>query len=303
MKQFLIQILIFLGLLGALCFAVFCQADGTTDDFYSRFASPKQTSLILGSSRAAQGLDPAMMNEVLNRNDIYNYSFSIAHSPYGPAYLESVKRKTKPDAKNGIFILTVDPWSISCELDKPEDSLVFGELDLAVAKTKIVDMHPNIPYLLAFYDKSYINLLLKRKDPTSFLHKTGWLEINVPMGSAIVAQRVKDKIEHYEKNNLQNIMSSFVRLNYLSKTITFLQQHGTVYLIRLPVHPGILNVENRFTPDFNQKMDSLVKNLNVKYLSFEKEGDKYIYTDGNHLHKSSAKKISKEIAEWILENK
>lgn len=304
MNKFLTQIIIFSVLFGLLCLAVFFRADGfNTDAFYLRFTSPTQTSLVIGTSRAAQGIDPASMNVVLKRNDIYNYSFSVAHSPYGPAYLESIKRKIKSDSKNGVFVVTVDPWSISCETGNPEDSSTFGELNLAVARTKIVNMDPNIFYLIHFFDNPYINLLRYRKDSTLFLDDKGWLNITIEMDSISVAMRTKKKIEHYEKNNLKNFKFSSVRLRYLSKTISFLQQHGTVYLVRLPVPSAIVEIENKFMEDFNVKIETLSKSSGAKYLNFENEGENYMYTDGNHLYNSSAKKVSTEIAQWILKNK
>ena len=185
--------------------AVFFCADGHTDAFYLRFASPRQSSLILGTSRAAQGINPSAMNSILQNNNIYNFSFSVAHSPYGPVYLESIKRKIKMNAKNGIFILTVDPWSISCEYGNPEDSLTFRERGLALGKIKIVDMCPNIPYLIISYNQPYINLLLYKKDNAELLHENGWLEINVPMDSISVAKRTRIKIEHYKKTVVLNM--------------------------------------------------------------------------------------------------
>ena len=52
-------------------FAFFSLADGTTDDAYLKFTTPKQGSLILGSSIAAQGIHPKELNAVLKRDDIY----------------------------------------------------------------------------------------------------------------------------------------------------------------------------------------------------------------------------------------
>lgn len=301
MKKFLFQIGAFSLLLAVLYLGVFCLADGYTDAFYLRFTGPKQTSLVLGTSRAAQGVNPAVLNSVLQRKDLFNYSFSVAHSPYGAAYFESIGKKLDPLTRNGVFILTVDPWSISCESEDPDDSLHFREWDLAVGKTKMVNMYPNIAYLIQSYDQPYINLLLQKKDTTIRLHENGWLEISVPMDSLSVGRRTRQKIDHYKKNNLKNFKFSRLRMSNLAQSIYFLQKHGEVFLVRLPVRPEILDVENKYMPDFNEKLLLLSQKYGVKYKTFENSGDEYIYIDGNHLHKLSAKKVSREIGEWILQ--
>ena len=97
---------IFLGLFCTSCYAVFSLADGSTDAFYVKFTTPKQKALIIGSSRAAQGLQPAVINLVLENTHIYNYAFSRVHTPYGPAYFNSIKKKCYSGAGAGQWFFT-----------------------------------------------------------------------------------------------------------------------------------------------------------------------------------------------------
>ena len=69
-------------------------AGGNTDSFYKRFTSPRQSNLILGNSRSAQGILPHYMKS-FNGEPFYNYSFTIFDSPFGDSYLSSVKNKLK----------------------------------------------------------------------------------------------------------------------------------------------------------------------------------------------------------------
>ena len=80
--------------------------------------------------------------------------------------------------------------------------------------------------------------------------------------------------------------------------IELLNQHGQVYLVRLPVCSEILAIENQMLPSFDKKIAD-IKDLCVGYLDMTSTPAKYIYTDGNHLYKESGKKVSWEIAEWI----
>lgn len=84
-SRFLHKIIIFSIPLIVIFAIVLGQADGYTDPFYIRFTTPKQNNLILGTSRAAQGLQPDVFKDILE-TDVYNYAFTVTHSPYGPTY-------------------------------------------------------------------------------------------------------------------------------------------------------------------------------------------------------------------------
>ena len=112
MKKFLLKMLVWLVPVIALHLFLGSFAGGNTDTFYRRFTSPKQSNLILGNSRAAQGIQPAYLKS-LNGENFYNFSFTIFDSPYGETYLKAVQEKIKPGTKSGNFIITVDPWSVS----------------------------------------------------------------------------------------------------------------------------------------------------------------------------------------------
>jgi hypothetical protein len=302
MKKFLTLTSIFSLLLIVSFYLVLLKADGYTDPFYLRFTSPRQYSLIIGTSRAAQGIQPKILNQILSRNDIYNYSFTVGHSPYGPTYLKSIKRKLQTDSKEGIFIVAVDPWSISCLGENPEDSTKFEELGLALSGTYFVNMKPNIPYLFKYYDKGFWNLFVK-PDSSLFLHDDGWFEVSVPMDSVTLEKRIEDKILDYRKNYLPAYKFSTIRYNYTIKTIEYLKKHGTVYLVRLPIHPLMMEIEQELMPDFNDKIQKISNAANVDYLDMTYLNQSFIFTDGNHLFKSSGIQATEIIGKWIIEKK
>ena len=292
---FLIAVIISLGLL-------FTQADGYTDEYYLKFATPKQKSLILGTSRAAQGVRPDVFEEVLGEK-VFNYAFTIGHSPFGDVYLDSIKRKLEEQVTDGTFIITVDPWSISSQTEDPNKHKKFRELELALANTKIVDLKPNFLYLLQNYANSYVYILRNKiSHPAFLLHDDGWLEISIGMSEREIASRTKAKLEFYRENNLPEYKFSEVRLDYLSKTIEYLKEHGSVYLVRLPVSSGMTEIENIFMPDFEEKIQQ-AKQLSSGYLDLTQSDSEYVYSDGNHLFKDSARDVSQDIADFILSQK
>lgn len=296
MRKFLIQITV-LTILVIVSFAlVLSRANGYTDPFYRRFTSPKQNNLIIGTSRTAQGLQPEVFKNILNRN-FFNYSFTIAHSPFGSTYLESIKKKLNTQETKGIYIISIDPWSISSMTAFPNDSLHFRELELCLGNTTNVNSNPNFTYLLHNLKGRYNELLFQKKSGL-YLHDDGWLEVTVNMDSITVNKRIADRVEMYRTNNLPYYHFSSLRLDYLKNTIEFLNHHGEVYLVRLPIHPDMMAIDNQLMPDFDNKIQNIVP-LTKGYYDMTKLNNDFSYTDGNHLYKESGVIVTRMIAQWI----
>ena len=300
MKNFILKTLAFSFVIVLIYIWVCSNANGYSDPFYIRFTTPKQSSLILGTSRAAQGLQPKVFENILNKK-IANYSFTMAHSPYGATYLNSIKRKVNTNSKDGLFIITVDPWSICSLTEIPDDTLNFRELKLALANTTVVDTDPNIPYLFNNWNEQYYKLI-SRKKSIMFLHEDGWLEVNINLDSIDIDKSVAIKEKMYREDLLPKAKFSKTRLDYLNKTIEYLNSYGDVYLVRLPMHPKIMQIENELLPNFNALMKE-PSILTKGYLDLTSQNSDFKYTDGNHLHKSSGERVSEIIANWIRDIK
>jgi hypothetical protein len=315
-KKFLFQV-VFFGILVLIpVIFVFFIADGTTDPYYMRFTSPRQKNLIIGTSRAAQGIVPSVLDSLLkNRHHLdggsfFNYAFTLTHSPYGPTYLKSIQGKLDTHAGAGIFILTVDPWSISSEAGDPENLNDFKESRLFLERTRFVNMFPNLCYLVNSYDKAFINIIKNRVQKlhrfesaeTLYLHDNGWLEVNIAMDSAAVRKRTLAKIESYRSEFLPLYKNSNLRYQYLKQTIQYLKQFGRVFLVRLPVDIGILQVENEFMPQFDKKIKELSLDTKTPYLDMTKGPDAttFEFTDGNHLYRNSSRDVTRKIGNWII---
>lgn len=297
MRKFIVEICILsIGLLISF-FWVFSQADGYTDAFYSRFTTPTQRSLILGTSRAAQGLQPSIINKTLDREDLYNYAFTVRSSPYGEVYFNSIKKKLNAETSGGLYIISVDPWSISSESNDPDDHTQFRE-NGSQLEIQDVTSNPNLEYMLNYYDGLNAGLFVNEKFGTTFLHDDGWLEMNISMDESSRRRRLKTKRWRYEKYLIKNRFSQ-VRMNSLGKLIEYLNKHGEVFLVRLPVHPEIMELDNVLLPDFDKRMNDLCARSGIQYLSLESLGSECGYTDGNHLDAQSGRKISLIVGDWI----
>jgi len=293
MKKFIKKVVIFIIPIFILLFGVSFLADGDSDNIYLKFTSPQQKSLILGTSRAAQGIQPNVFKEILGI-DIFNYAFNVNFSPYGKVYYESVLKKHKRE-KNGIFILTVDPWSISSFNKNPNDMDMFRENDTPIANMNFVNSSPNFEYLFKYFKGHYKNIIIDHSR-FLYLHKDGWLDVSgLDMDSIAYNGRIQRTLEPFReiKTNL-----SQVRLDYLLKTVNYFKKYGEVYIVRLPVYPQMAEIDNKMMPNFEYIISEVIQNSDG-YLDMLPASNRYKYIDSNHLHKESGAVVSQEIAEWI----
>jgi len=314
MHRFLKNILIVSLFIIALHLILGALANGSTDNFYLRFTSSKQNSLIIGTSRSAQGIHPNILDSVLNleeNNGIYNYSFSINNSSYGKEYYYAIKNKINESAKNGLFIITVDPWAISSDTTLNDNEI---DIESIFYSKKHYNSYPNYEYLIKNYKKGWGNILLKRiesnilirnqnslskiKGAFTYLRKDGLLEVYTSMDSTYVKQNIQKKVYNYNTSMSSNKFSKF-RFLYLRKTIQLLKKHGEVYLVRMPVHTSLFKIEDSFDPQFDKRIMNLANKTNVDYLNFADNATQYSYTDGNHLYINDAKIFSNQLAERI----
>ena len=265
---------------------------GQVDAFYGRFTTPPAGSLVLGTSRAAQGIRPAVLTARLGEQfagPLLNYAFTLTHSPYGPAYLRSIQRKLRPETKNGLFIVAVDPWSLSLtgpEGAFPEDNSFIGQLHQ-------VSQNPNLAYLARYQAKPFYRLLLDYATATERLHSDGWLEVRIGNDSAQVRARTARKLHDYRLLAASQHLSAG-RLLALRQTIVFLRQHGHVVLVRLPVGPSLLQLEQVYQPGFDQLMRQTAADYALPYLDYSTQP--YATTDGNHLQREASAAFSQRLA-------
>jgi hypothetical protein len=286
---------------------------GYVDAFYARFAAPPAGSLVLGTSRAAQALKPAVLAARLGERyegPWLNYAFTLAESPYGPGYLSSIQRKLVPGTRHGLFVLAVDPWSLSLpkalkyrtsptQLASQDQAPIFPEEKSMVSQLASVSQSPNLDYLAHYLHKPFYQLLLHTDTArvVERLHPDGWLEIALPpptANPALLRRRTAEKLATYRALAAGSQLASS-RLLYLRETIRYLQQHGQVVLVRLPTGPEMAALEKQYQPDFDVAMRSLGHSLNVPYLDYLTQP--YPTNDGNHLTRTAAAQLSQRLAD------
>ncbi|MFC6267095.1 hypothetical protein [Frigoriflavimonas asaccharolytica] len=312
MKKSILRLMLFSVLpLLVICFAVYITGK-KTDDFYKRFTSPQQNSLILGSSRAA-GMNPAILDSITKSKfpkvKLYNYAFTWAHSPFGPKYLESIEKKIQPNSKDGLFIVTVEPTALMVDrsqADRPEN---FVENDKSVARTSMVAINPNVEYLWESFEfsitKELNNKIIPPKDPI------GKMEIldNGKIQTTIIRQ-VSDKTRAEWNDNAMKLLkikmaglkTSKIRLQYLAKTIDFLKKHGKVVVLRIPMAKVPYDIENDTYPDFDAQMNKICSQKKVSYKNYNLSENNFKYVDEVHLDTKSMNQFCEILAKDIISN-
>lgn len=304
MKKFLFKISFYIiGVIAVLLF-LGTYADGNTDDNYLHFTGPKPSDMIMGDSRGSQAVIPDILDHKLKGRKFNNFSLNLTESPYGQVYFEAIKKKLNPDTKDGIFILTVDPWCLSTGKDvkKAKD---FTESTSALADMNFYDVAPNYEYLLKHYPESWFHIYRDREAvgrSNTYLHKNGWMEVTVNVEPDTLRKREARKVNDYlDFVKYQKI--SQVRLDAFEDIIKYLKTKGTVYIVRIPGFKGIMEIENKYSPDFSKKIESIAQKNGVRFFDFSLQPDKYIFTDGNHMYRESGKIFTAQIADSILLDK
>ena len=285
-------------------FFILYNAGPHTDYFYNRFAQPKAPSLIAGSSRAAQGIIPSVIDSTLAPTPytppLFNYAFTIHNSPYSPCYFEALKKKFDGD-EGGLFILTVEPFMLSnFKKNFSDEDESFDECDLPPSNMYFVDVKPNIEYFLR-NSLGDFGKLVHTDDAqyATYLHNDGWLEVNFPFDTALFRRNTSDKLAFYVEHHVSNKIYSPGRWDALRQTIEYFSNFGKVVLVRIPVDPQMARIEQDFAPRFDDRIHKLTRETHTAYLNYQYLNAALYYNDGNHLHKSSARKFTAILAKDI----
>ena len=314
MKKFLINSSIFFIIVIVIHFALALAADNTIDEYYGKVSNGKRNSLVLGTSKALQGIIPPVIDSILGlpENQLYNFSFTLTSSPFGEVYFNAIDKKIDPNSAGNYYVIAIDPWSIS----QKTDSISLENLDnnSVLHNLNNVTSNPNFEYLWKKYPSGWGSFILKKtevfflqknadqlnesvKGSFSIMKESGWLKVYTSLDSRFVRKKETEKFKQYRKEAEENKFSTY-RYNYFIKTIEKLKKHGPVYLVRLPVHKEMLKIEDCLIPQFTSKIQDAVQ-LSDGYFDMTKMEKKYHFTDGNHLEKSSSKTASIDIAQWI----
>ena len=306
-KSLILKITLLASLL-VICYVGFVYNISQTyvDRSYSKFTH-KAGNLILGISRAHDGISPKIIEQEFNNSiqkPVLNFAIEKTQTSYGAVYLNAIKHKIDSTSNNGLFILSVSPGSFLISKGMKDSANIDLDKNTLLAKMTHFNSQPNYEYIRKCYDGSLYRGLLKPQKMYVDIHPDGWLEFK---SKKIDKEKlaVKRKLWMEQTNNsyqqiLKHQKKSEYRMQMLEETISYLKNYGTVVVTRIPIDPDFLILENNFWTDFNQRMNIITDRQNVPYLDFSKTGNLYKTYDGSHLYGDSAKRFTKTLCDSIL---
>ncbi len=275
------------------------------DRNYAKFTY-KSNSLILGASRAHDGISPKIIEQELNdlvHKPVLNFAFEKSQSSYGAVYLNAIKQKIDTTITNGFFILSVSPGSFLISKSLKDSAHIELDKNTLIGKMTHFNSQANYEYIRKCYDGSLYRGLLKPQKMYVNIHPDGWLEFKSKNISK-EKQEVQKKHWMEQTNNgyyqvLKYEKKSKYRLQMLEETINYLKNYGTVIITRMPLDDEFLTLENNFWKDFNQRIKTITKKQKVPYFDYSNTGNNYNLYDGSHLYGESAKKFTKILCDDI----
>ena len=254
--------------------------------------------MIIGTSRAAQSIDPKYLSW-----KAYNFAFTIKHSPFDFSYLQLIKKYHPINSrKKLVHIIAVDPWSLmSFQGDKYENkngSFSSYMLKLNYFETRVI--YP-LKFLNIRNEILQFEIFTKKEHVNSFGRFV--IPINENDLKITYQENLKRKISGYKKTEVyRKGRVSTLRIRNLKRIISYLQKDGKVYLIRLPVVEEMLNMEEEIFPYFDEEIGEISDNYKLKYINLMGLNKKLRYLDGNHIWNRDVKFISNCIKDSVLDN-
>lgn len=303
MKKFIVKATVFSAVIIALNYYFFTIAvQQPVDEFYLRFTGPKATSMIIGSSRAAQALNPDWAFNGLDAGtNPMNFSFTQAHSPFGEVYNHAIFKKLDSSVKNGIFIVEVNPLSFTVKRNASPDSL-FPEQHSFLGQLYTFNGSVNAEYLLKSYKKPLYRIFSDKKESALLLHSNGWLEVKFNRDSLKLKKRIILAEKEHREHVFPEATISDERLQSFKELIAGLKKQGTVVLTRLPLSSEMYELEKEFWPDFDRKMEETGEKNGITYLNFTNENNRFLTIDGSHLDRTSSQMVCAEINRFLGNN-
>lgn len=316
MGKLVVKLFVFFSsILGFYLFSIYWLGQGTVDMYYNKL-NQEAGSLILGTSRAHDGIAPQVLKSELaslNLNDsVVNFAFDKYQSPYGKIYYNSIRKKLKNSDGNGIFILSIAPGSFTAPKSITEEQLVKLDQRMAIAKIENFTKNPNYDYIVNCYAQSLYTAFINTKSfDNQTTHTDGWNEVKMEVSTNKISE---DDRANWTSQMVQGYLKGFEResisehrINSFINTISFLKTKGHVFIVRMPSGKEVIALEKEFWGNFSQQFDSIAKENEIPFFDYANAQDTYTTYDGSHLASKSAvaftKVLANDINRYLQENK
>ncbi len=274
------------------------------DPNYNKFTQ-KAGGLILGLSRANEGISPAIIEDTLSSYDFFDLpmvNFALNEAHFGEVYLEAIKKKTHTN--NGVFIISISPGNFTAPIGLNAEKTLEYDKRLTLGKVTNYTSSPNYNYIMNAYGAPLYNSFHDLDQWNHRIsHHNGWNEVRLEGKHDTI--RTTD-IEYWKtlnmtfyKEKIKTEQISQYRYEYFIKTIEYLKSKGYVFLVRMPSTHEFLKFETKFWGDFDHEIDSVAKFYKIPYFNYVNKSHNYKTYDGSHLESESARSFTKELTKDI----
>ena len=332
MKTFLLKIAVWTlpGAMGCfgLWFGLLHQNPSRDTIGLNRMMPTSCQSMIFGTSRSAQGVNPDILNE--NSSDTghwFNFSFNLSQSPWNDAYVDAIIEKITcsiDTSKSSHFLIFVDPWTLDEFCGAGERSW-FNESWAAPCGSEVFKYgwHNTNPLdVLSFGSCNDLLSVMASTVPRQFIgwitqqssfyensgiQDNGWLPNKGELTLRETAQAIKDKVSHYETFKIIGKRWPYsTNADALVRLIDFIHStlpESTITLIRPPVTDLMLELEDNWFPETNSWLRELANKKKVQFVDANEEWtDKSTmdFKDAHHLTIPGANRFSDFLAMTCL---
>ncbi|WP_010517365.1 hypothetical protein [Croceivirga radicis] len=302
MRYFILKLILFFTLFAmAYAFMVNKLSEGYVDMYYPKYTQDAG-SLVIGLSRADQGIDPKTVADNINQEiNLPLVNFAANQYYYGEVYLEAIKKKFSKKKDNGLFILSVSPGSFTAPIGFGAEGIKKMDEKAAIGKSEDFNSNPNYSYIINCYGQGLYHALFAQRAPGNVItHNNGWNEVLVSgsdftLSDALKMDWKRQNLAYFQRRLPKEETKSY-RLEWFGRTIEYLKDKGQVLLVRMPADKEIIDFENENSPNFRKSMDSITKIHQIPYLDYSENTSGYETYDGSHLHSESAIQFSTQLA-------
>lgn len=283
-------------------------------------------SMIFGTSRSAQGINPAILDGYNSDEQVwFNFSFNLGATPWCEAYSNAIIEKVNCSASvtsTSTFILSVDPWALDAVAGNDSSSWFqepgyswceMSTLHYAINRTAPLDVLGRSSGLnfisvfpLAFKEALQFFGVNKGSSELNGLHKNGWLPNPSVLTAAQRRNSIHRKVNEYAQKPIGESWPGTANIRALSKTIEFLQElpnSPRILLLRLPVTESMLQLEDKWFPSFNQTLTDYADRYGLEFINgnglcpgFSDD----FFADGHHISREGALVFSECVGKSIL---
>lgn len=311
LRTLIVKVMVLAGLLvGGYYLLAYKLAEGSVDYNYDKFTH-RAGSMIIGLSRAHDGMVPKVIEKEFREYDIatpvLNFSFEKTQSPYGEVLFEAIKKKIDTTSRNGLFIFSVTPGNfLISKFLKDSPNLDLDE-KTALAKLDNFNEDPNIEYIRKCYGDPLYKAFYPDKYSLRVIHDDGWIEFLDHLGEWYTVSEEEIELwklhtKYYYRQLSQYEKKSTYRISQFERMIDYLKKRGHVAIVRMPADNDLIELENGFWPEFDGEMARIASKFEVPYINYTDEEMKYRTYDGAHLFGESAKEFTARMSKDIKDS-